>query len=73
MLRPEIRKIMDSTLTSHTNPEVRAFARLQQTLALLRGRAEQPAEAAVYLREEQRAERSLAAALAKLEPAEVAA
>lgn len=54
-------------LTEHSNPEVRAFARLLQTLGLLRARAEQPAEAAVYLREEQRAERSLAGVMAKQE------
>ena len=53
-------------LTEHSNQEVRAFARLLQTLGLLRARAEQPAEAAVYLREEQRAEQALARACAKL-------
>jgi hypothetical protein len=52
--------------TAHNNPEVRAFAHLEQTAKLMRSRAKDADEAAIYLAAESRFARLMRGALAKL-------
>jgi hypothetical protein len=56
---------MMDTLTKHDNPEVRAYAHLENTVRMLRSRARDADEAAVYLAAESRFGRLLKGALAK--------